>query len=635
MVLAIALIALAIAGIASATSAAEPTWTTYHRDPGRSGNDPESTEPVAPAKAWQSPDLGAPIWGQPLVLGARVYVATVGDVVYALSASTGEIVWQKSVGTPVPSAKLPCGDISPTVGIVGTPVIDTATHAIYAVADTWNATTEEARHVLKGLGLAAGEQVLSKSVDPPKEQPKVLLQRTALNLDGERVVFGFGGNDGDCGEYRGAVAAVPLNGTAPSFWQYQPAAPAISGAGVWGASGPAVDGEGHVYAATGNPNTPVGEAVTYDYSDSLLKLTPAMSLLGNFEPPSWSSDSNNDHDLGSAGPELLPGGYVFQAGKHGAGYLFAGASFGAAAAAVYQHQTCAGAKSFGGFAFASGVIYIPCTNGVQALRFEPGPPAKFTPLWQGPAEAVGPPIVSAGRVWSVATGSGTKLYGLEPSTGAARYTLTLPSPVADHFASPSAAGGRLFLATGQTVTAYQVAHLAPEPPAITGVSPSKGPVAGGTTVTITGANFTGASAVAFGSTNAKSFTLVSSTSITAVSPARPAGVVDITVTAPGGTSALTPSDRFRFTPTVTKVTPASGPVAGGTSVTITGTGFAPGTSATTFRFGAAKATSVSCASRTSCTVLSPAHEAGTVDVEATVNGVTSPRNSPADQFRYG
>src|SRR5204863_8314191 len=129
-------------------------------------------------------------------------------------------------------------------------------------------------------------------------------------------------------------------------------------------------------------------------------------------------------------------------------------------------------------------------------------------LWTGPSDANGPPILTAGSVWSVATGGfaggGTKLYALDPSTGKVRYTLTLPSPVADHFASPSAASGRLFLATGGTVTAYRVARTSGETPSVTAVSPTKGPAIGGTTVTITGTRLTGATAVKFGSVSAKS-----------------------------------------------------------------------------------------------------------------------------------
>ena len=187
-----------------------PTTAT----PGRSGDDPDATEPIVPVEDWQSPDLGAPIWSQPLILGSRAYVATVGDEIYALNVATGEVVWEKSVGTPVPSGELPCGDVTPTVGIVGTPVIDASSQVIYAVADTWNPATKEAHHVLKGLSLASGTEVLSTPVDPPGSDPKAILQRTALNLDAGNVVFGFGGNDGDCSDYRGAVVSAPESGGA-------------------------------------------------------------------------------------------------------------------------------------------------------------------------------------------------------------------------------------------------------------------------------------------------------------------------------------------------------------------------------------------------------------------------------------
>jgi outer membrane protein assembly factor BamB len=462
-----------LAGPLTQAAHAEPAWTTYHRDPERSGFDSNATQPIEPAFAWQTEDLGAPIWGQPLVLGERVYVATVGDGVYALDASTGKVVWHESVGTPVPSGELPCGDIEPTVGIVGTPVTDASTKVVYIVADTWDVVAKQAHHVLKGLSLADGTVVLSTTVDPPGSDPKALLQHTALNLDRGNIIFGFGGNDGDCSDYQGTVVAAPENGGQPRFWQYHPEPPSKSGGAVWATSGPAIDSTGTIYATTGNPNPPSGQqATTFDYSDSVVKLDPATDFvaepasepapLGWFEPPSWLQDSNNDTDLGSAGAELLPGGVLFQAGKNGTGYLIDEATMGSGAAAVYEAQVCAGAGSFGGDAFANGVIYIPCTNGVQALSYDEQA-RTFTPLWQRPSDAFGPPIVSGGLVWVVATGGfngkGTKLYGLDPATGAPRYTETLPSPVEDHFASPSAAGGRLFVATGSSVTGYQIAQL--------------------------------------------------------------------------------------------------------------------------------------------------------------------------------
>ena len=457
--MALAVAALLFSGAGAGAAAGEAAWTTYHHDAERTGNDPEALSPLAPKLSWQSPDLGAPIWGQPLILGSRAFVTTVGDGVYALEASSGKVLWHESAGTPVPSSALPCGDITPSVGIVGTPVINPADGILYAVADTWNGSV--AQHLLEGFRVSDGEKVLSTVVDPPGSDPKALLQRTALNLDGPNVVFGFGGNDGDCSDYKGAVVSVPENGGAASFWQVPIAAPSSYGGAVWGTGGPAVDSAGNIYASTGNPNPPSGQkATTYDYSDSVVELNSALGLTGHFEPPTWEQDSNSDRDLSSAAPELLPGGLLFQAGKDGTGYLIDEATLAGGAAAVYSHQVCAGAGSYGGDAYVNGVIYLPCTNGVQALSYDAAA-RTFTPLWQGPSDAFGPPIVSAGLVWTVATGGfsggGTKLYGLDPVSGKARYTETLPSPVADHFASPSAGGGRVLVATGSTVSAYLLA----------------------------------------------------------------------------------------------------------------------------------------------------------------------------------
>jgi hypothetical protein len=96
-------------------------------------------------------------------------------------------------------------------------------------------------------------------------------------------------------------------------------------------------------------------------------------------------------------------------------------------------------------------------------------------------------------------------------------------------------------------------------PVVTGVSPSSGPTTGGTTVTITGTNFTGTTAVTFGGVAATDVTVNSAgTQITAVDPAGTAGEVDILVTTPsGGTSAPVTADQFAYAapPTVVSVTP--------------------------------------------------------------------------------
>ena len=172
------------------------------------------------------------------------------------------------------------------------------------------------------------------------------------------------------------------------------------------------------------------------------------------------------------------------------------------------------------------------------------------------------------------------------------------------------------------------------PPTVKKLSPKKGPAAGGTPVTITGTNFTAVTAVKFGSTNAN-YTVNSPTSITATSPASTTETVDVTVAASGGTSATSSKDRFKYgNPTVTNINPNTGPKAGGTLVTVTGSGFALG-GATILKFKSTPGTSVNCASTTTCTVLTPAAtKTGTVDVRATASGKTSKKNPPADQYTY-
>jgi hypothetical protein len=174
-------------------------------------------------------------------------------------------------------------------------------------------------------------------------------------------------------------------------------------------------------------------------------------------------------------------------------------------------------------------------------------------------------------------------------------------------------------------------RVAVSAPAVTKVSPIKGPASGGTVVKITGTGFTSVTAVRFGGESA-TFTVTSSSKITATAPPGATGTVDVTVASSGGTSALSTADRFKYTPSVTSVTPSSGSTAGATSVTVTGSGFALG-SATIFKFGSPKATAVNCSSSTTCTMLTPAHAAATVNVKATVNAIASPKSS-GDAFTY-
>jgi alpha-tubulin suppressor-like RCC1 family protein len=187
-------------------------------------------------------------------------------------------------------------------------------------------------------------------------------------------------------------------------------------------------------------------------------------------------------------------------------------------------------------------------------------------------------------------------------------------------------------------------------PVITGVTPGHGAPAGGTEVTITGTNFTSATAVRFGANGATSFKVESDTKITAVTPAFGGGAEDgvgVYVTTPGGTNTSEECGYprgYRYEPTITKVEPDSGPVGGGTHVTIRGVAF-EGTHAgggflcnqlepvvQSVKFGSKAATHWSVVSDTEITAVAPAGS-GTVDV--TIESVVG--TSPVildDEFSY-
>jgi hypothetical protein len=170
-------------------------------------------------------------------------------------------------------------------------------------------------------------------------------------------------------------------------------------------------------------------------------------------------------------------------------------------------------------------------------------------------------------------------------------------------------------------------------PRVTAISPASGSTAGGTSVTLTGANFMGTTAVWFGSVAATSFTVNSAGQITAIAPAQAASTVDVTVVTGAGTSAISAADRFQYLaplPAVSKLSKTQGPTSGGTTLTINGSNF---TGVTAVYFGSVRATSFTVKSATSITVTAPAHAAGTVDVTVVTAAGTSALTA-ADRFTY-
>jgi parallel beta-helix repeat protein len=163
---------------------------------------------------------------------------------------------------------------------------------------------------------------------------------------------------------------------------------------------------------------------------------------------------------------------------------------------------------------------------------------------------------------------------------------------------------------------------APAPPVVTRVNPDEGPIAGGQTVTISGSGFSTATGVHFGGTAATDVTPVSDNEITAVAPADSAQTVDVTVTGPFGTSAITSEDHYTYfaLPVVKRAKPHHGSPSGGRVVTIIGSNFG-GT--LMVDFGSTQDTDFTVVTAGKIKVTSPAGSPGRVNITVVTPGGTS------------
>jgi peptidoglycan/xylan/chitin deacetylase (PgdA/CDA1 family) len=161
-------------------------------------------------------------------------------------------------------------------------------------------------------------------------------------------------------------------------------------------------------------------------------------------------------------------------------------------------------------------------------------------------------------------------------------------------------------------------------PAVTAISPASGGLAGGTRVTVVGTNFDSVIGVQFGAAAGTSVHVVSATELLVSSPPGAAGTADIVVRTRHGSSPPTAADRFSWLPppTVTTVTPGYSPIAGGTRVTLTGTGF---TDVQKVLFGSTPGTLPHVASGTLLLVTAPPGRLGSTQlVVVTSHGTSAP-----------
>jgi outer membrane protein assembly factor BamB len=408
-------------------------WPTYHGNFPRTGKAPSFPTPrTLPVVA--TVRLDAAVYASPIVVEGITVVPTENDSVYGLDAD-GRQLWRRNLGEPARRSDLPCGNIDPS-GITGTAVY--ADGVAYVVAEY----RAPVRHELVALSIRNGTVRWRVSVDLPGADPAAMQERGALAIAGGRVWVPFGGRAGDCGNYKGRVVGVPLDGKgAPIAYTV----PTPREGGIWAPPGPAVDAGGHLLVAVGNGEH--GQGDTYDYSDSVLQLGVDARLIDSFSPTTWGSDNEDDLDLGSQGPVLIGTKWVFIAGKSGTGYLLRQGHLGGVGGQVWQGPVC---RAFGGAALDGDVVYVPCDDGVRAVRVDAAGTAHV--LWHASPSIAGSPVLGGGRVWALDQQAGV-LHALDPATG--HSTAQVDVGVTGRFATPALSGEHLLIPTlaGLTIVA--------------------------------------------------------------------------------------------------------------------------------------------------------------------------------------
>jgi outer membrane protein assembly factor BamB len=441
-------------------------WTTYHGNAEATGVEGADTTLLPSRRAWTSPILDGQLYGEPLVADGRVVAATENDTVYVMAADNGQILWSRHLATPVPSDDLPCGDITPEVGITGTPVIDPTRHEIFVDADTRitgppSSHGVEASHRLFGLDLFTGKVELDEPAMPNAGQDQLAqLQRPGLALDGGLVIIAYGQNAGDCpgpnGPAHGYVVAIPERGGPLHYFQM---GRGRDRGAVWmGGSSPVIDPQGNVYVASAD-GYDLGAGQPYDDSDAVLELSPTMRLESIFYPQDWRKLSADDLDLGTGDPVLVDG-FVFQVGKTDIAYLLRQGHLGGKEGQVASLSVCRGDPD-GGRAVQGSVVYVPCPNGVTAVKVSSQAPY-LKQLWTDNDGAAGGPIIADGLVWTI--GGDNAVHALNPDSG--REIASIPfGRYANHFPTPSVGDGLLLLpGTSQVFAFMGPAGLPPPPP---------------------------------------------------------------------------------------------------------------------------------------------------------------------------
>ena len=412
-----------------------------------------------------------------------MYVGTLNNTLYAWNQSDGSLVWSRHLRAPQTTG-WGCGGFKQ--GILGTPTIDPTSNRIYVVT-----LGADSVYRAEGLNLVTGVPELTTVVTTPAPTFDRTIQqnRGALAVANGYLYVPFGGRAGDCGAYHGYVFAVPLDGTAVTHYYVTPG----QGAGFWAPGGVVVDAStGKVFETSGNGTaggcnansngTPVFE------NDAVVRLSSILGHEDAFVPADWHDNwCINDQDLGSASMVLINPTLAFQSGKWGNGFLVNPQNLGGVNGQLFPSPTnyvgvdvCHGNNSdanFGSYAYAAPYVYLSCPgHGIVALKVDTAAKtfsacdSTAAPSWASGSGDLGPPIVAGGAVWAVDINGGG-LSGFDATTGAQIFHSSAFG--VNHFATPSEAGGQIFVAADREVRSF---NMTSKGCPTTAGSPSAGPV---------------------------------------------------------------------------------------------------------------------------------------------------------------
>ena len=365
---------------------------TQHNDLSRDGANPHETTLTTSnvnestfGKVFSFPVDGL-VFAQPLYVPAAtipgegthniVYVATEHNSVYAFDADSGELYWQVSLGTSVPSAVIPAYVILNEVGITSTPVIDPVSGTIYVVPKTYENGQQIYR--LHALDITTGKEKTGSPVEitatiaglsPDSSSGGVLpfvparqLQRAAVTLVNGVVYLAFTSHE-DISPSHGWV----LGYDASSLQQVQKfiTTPNSDMGTIWmGGQGLVADSSNNLYLLTANSNE-AWENLPGDYGESFLKLVPngnSLTVGDYFKPFNYDYLNSVDGDVGSGGAFAIPGtNYIAGGGKQGLIYVVDTTKMGGlnmSADQVVQEFQATNYGLWGSPAFFNNTMYI-------------------------------------------------------------------------------------------------------------------------------------------------------------------------------------------------------------------------------------------------------------------------------------